>query len=650
MILKRFCLLSIFLLISSCGLLWAQNADPTEMPPPVEEVKDEPIRFVGDTYSDKHYYDGRLRYAVGVHNYQAMRANRSQPPEATADKVGWTYSHQPYLAYWNGKYHLQYLSNVYSEHIPPGRTLLMTSDDGFHWSPPEVVFPKYSLPQIDRYFETIGDVDLADGTFGVMHQRMGFYVAPNGRLLTSGFYSFSPPPEYTSPNDGQGIGRVVREVYEDGTYGPIYFIRYNRSAGWDESNTRYPFYTESDDEGFIAACDSLLANKLMTLQWQEEDMYDPDFYEFDAGETFSSFMWTQRPDDSYLGVMKDEIASLSKDGVHWTEPGSIPTFNTTRAKIWVQQTEDDRYALVYNHSGTSANRFPMVALTSNDAYEFDNPLLLNGEVPPMRYMGFEKNTGSQYFRGFAPGNGNPPGDYMWNTYSMNKEDIWVSRTPVPIRGTVDEHVSQDFENVDYDVSNLELWNLYVPKWAPVSIDNDPVKQDNKVLKLEDEEPYDYAIAQRTFPESKQQVTVEFDVYVEKVGNAYLLVEVQDKHGARPNALRFDGARVGMDRGGVEPAPLPYPSGKWMHVRMDLDLEKQGYTLYIDGEKIHDLPFDEEVESLERLVFRTGPWRGDVRQFIVDGEPGAKGIYKEDLPGADSKVDGSTYLIDNVKTY
>src|SRR5690625_3925861 len=104
---KQFLLLLSLVLLCLCSLSWAQDADPIEMPPPIEKVKDEPIKFVGETYNDKYYYDGRLRYAVGVHNYQAMRANRSQPPEAAADKVGWTYSHQPYLAYWNGKYYLQ---------------------------------------------------------------------------------------------------------------------------------------------------------------------------------------------------------------------------------------------------------------------------------------------------------------------------------------------------------------------------------------------------------------------------------------------------------------------------------------------------------------------------------------------------------------
>lgn len=648
--LKRFFPTLLGVLLYSCDYLLAQNETTHPMPPPIEEIKDEPIKFVGDEISDKRYYDGRLRYAIGVHNYQAMRANRTQPPEASDDVVGWTYSHQPYLAYWNGRFYLQYLSNVHSEHIPPGRTLMMTSDDGFHWSPPKVAFPKYSLPEIDRYFESIGEVDLPAGTFGVMHQRMGFYVAPNDRLLTLAFYSFSPPPAYPSPNDGQGLGRVVREVYKDGTLGPVYFIRYNRAAGWNENNTKYPFYTASDDKGFIEACDSLLADKLVTLQWQEEDMPDPGFYNFDAGETFSSFTWTRRPDGTLLGVMKDNIASLSPDnGMTWTEPGRIRTFRTTSAKIWVEKTADDRYALVYNHSGSRSNRFPMVVLTSTDAYRFDNPLLLNGEVPPMRYMGFEKNTGSQYFRGIAPGNGDPPGDYMWNTYSMNKEDIWVSRTPVPIRGSVEKHVSQDFQNLDDTVSNLVMWNLYVPKWAPVTIDNDPVEFGNKVLRLTDEDPYDYAIAQRAFPESRQ-VNIEFDIYVEKAGKSYLFVEVQDKHGYRPNSLRFDGVRVGMDRGATEPDPVLYKSGKWMNVRMELDVGKQMYSLYLDGEKIYDLRFDEKVEYLERIVFRTGPWRGDVRQFIIDGEPGAKGIYKEDLPGADQAVSESVFLIDNVKTY
>ena len=73
-----------------------------------------------------------------------------------------------------------------------------------------------------------------------MHQRMGFYVAPNGRLLTSGFYSYCPNVRW-GPNRGQGLGRVIREVHPDGSFGPIFFVRYNRHAGWDETEHALPF-------------------------------------------------------------------------------------------------------------------------------------------------------------------------------------------------------------------------------------------------------------------------------------------------------------------------------------------------------------------------------------------------------------------------
>ena len=51
-------------------------------------------------------------------------------------------------------------------------------------------------------------------------------------------------------------------------------------------------------------------------------------------------------------------------------------------------------------------------------------------------------------------------------------------------------------------ADLELWNLHVPKWTRVSIVTDPSKVANKCLELRDEDPYDYALAERAFPESR----------------------------------------------------------------------------------------------------------------------------------------------------
>jgi len=608
----------------------------------------EPIKYVGGIQCDKRYYDGRLRYAIGVHNYQALRANRTKPPEG--GMIGWTYNHQPYLCYWQGRFYLQYLSNLAGEHVPPGRTLLMTSQDGLNWSNPRVLFPQYALPQINGRYPDLGHVKLPAGTFSVMHQRMGFYIAPDGRLLTLAFYSFCPTP-FRGPNNGQGLGRVVREVYQDGTFGPIYFIRYNRHAGWNEKNTNYPFYRESPDSGFIKACDDLLANTLMTQQWQEEDMADDGFFATGVEDVLKAFSWCTRPDGTIVGVWKHRDAALSPDkGQSWTEIGKNRSLMACGAKTWIQQTDDGRYALVYNHSATEANRFPMTVMTSDDAHVFDGLLCLNGECPPMRFFGMHKNYGTQYFRGIVEGNGNPPGDHLWNTYSVNKEDIWVSRTPVPVRGTVDGHFSQDFEKVG-DESDLGLWNLYVPQWAPISIVEDPAKPGNQCLELRDEEPYDYAIAQRAFPESSR-VSVEFKIYVSKVGTSFLYMEVQDKSGYRPMSLRFDDQFLMMDRFDVDPDALAIQMGKWYHVRIELDCEEQEYSLYVNGKEIHDdIEFarTDEVQSVERLVLRTGPWRGDVRQFMMEGEPATKAIFVEDLYGTDDRSPLSVYLIDDVKT-
>ena len=630
------------------GIFLSSPAAAAKMPPSIKESAREPIKYVGGVKCDKRYYDGRLRYAIGVHNYQAMRSNRTKPPEG--GMIGWTYNHQPYLCYWNGRYYLEYLSNLTGEHVPPGRTLLMTSKDGLNWSNPRVLFPKYALPRIKGHYDDVGDVDLPAGTFSVMHQRMGFYIAPDGRMLTLAFYSFCRDP-FNGPNNGQGLGRVVREVYKDGTFGPIYFIRYNRHSGWNEKNTNYPFYKESPDKGFVKACDDLLADKLMTLQWQEEDMADDGFFAIGVDDQYKAFSWCHRPDGVVVGVWKNQKSALSPDnGKSWTKIVENKSLMCCGAKTWLQKTDDGRYALVYNHSATEENRFPMTVMTSDDAHIFDDLLCLNGEVPPMRFFGMHKNYGTQYFRGITEGNGNPLGDHIWNTYSVNKEDIWVTRTPVPIRGTVAHHFSQDFEKAS-DESELSMWNLYVPKWAPISIVEDPVKSGNKCLELRDEEPYDYGIAQRAFPESKK-VTVEFRIYIAKVGSSFLSVEVQDKSGYRPMCLRFDDRFLMMDRFNVDPDSLPIEVGKWYHIKMELDCGKNEYSLYVNGKEIHDdIEFarTDRVKSLERLVFRTGPWRGDVRQFIMEREPATKAIYVEDLYGTDDKSPVSIYLIDDVKT-
>ena len=92
-----------------------------------------------------------------------------------------------------------------------------------------------------------------------MHQRVGFYVSKSNRLIAMGYYGVSMD-EKDDPNDGNGIGRVVREIRKDGSFGPIYFIRYNH--GFNEKHRLSLMYKSSKDKDFVKACDEILSNPL----------------------------------------------------------------------------------------------------------------------------------------------------------------------------------------------------------------------------------------------------------------------------------------------------------------------------------------------------------------------------------------------------
>ncbi len=645
-------------LLAGCG----SGGDVSKIDGAWDAHADEPIKYVGENQPDKDYYDGALPHAVGVRHYQAYRANRSFPTEGNAP--GFTYNHQPYLAYWGDKFVLQFLEGLYQEHTPPTRIAYAESQDGRTWTAPRVLFPEYTLPEVAQ-----DGIVIPAGTKSVMHQRMGWYVAPNGLLLASGFYSFAATPRY-APNKGLGIGRVVREVKEDGSFGPIYFVRYNSHVGWNESNTNYPLYTSSDDADFVAACESLLADKLVTLQWWEEDRGEDGFFVINpsgkveqdptanivgfttsagAGKSFGYYI---RPDGITVGVWKNGWGALSNDnGATWTDIAKNKSLWTTGAKTWVQKTDDGKYSLVHDQSATKRNRYPLAIMTSTDGHEFDNLLTVQGEVPPERYQGIHKNPGPQYVRGIFPGNGNPPGDEQWVAYSMNKEDIWVTSIPTPVTGSVAEHVADDFNNAASE-ADVKMWNFYMPQWAPISLANDPADFDNTVLELLDEEPYDYALAERIFPRS-DRVAIGFRLWMDELKRgSFFAMEVQNEHGVRPLKLRFDEAWLSFSHFKTRgPNPVKLELGQWYEVRLLINCSTQTYAITVNGEAAHEaIAFGQQVDSVSRLVFRTGPYRGGARKWLADsGEPRAGGMYREDLPGSEAKFGTNRFYLDDVNT-
>lgn len=587
----------------------------------------EPVRYVGGTAIDPNVHEGRLRYAVGVENRQTFRANRTNPE--LAEGYGWTYNHASSLTYWNNTFYQQYLSNQVDEHVMPGQTLLVTSKDGRNWSKPEVVFPPYVAPK---------RVKIPKGYDGyMMHQRMGFYAAPNGKLLTVAFYAHTH-----NPFGKGGIGRVVREVKKDGTYGPIYFVRYSSHTQWNESNTSYPLYNRSDDREFVAACDSLLADKLLTLLWRDEDEGLDGFYDQSGPRGGSAFSYYHRKDGKLVGLWKRSLAALSDNDKTFSKSVEAPTLIMSGGKVWGQKTKDSRYALVYNPIELTQYRYPLTVVSGDDGVTFDNMLLVQGEVPPRRFFGRAKDFGPCYVRGLEEGNGETPGSDMWLTYSMNKEDLWVSRVPVPIQYRVVGPVADHFDLLK-EGGPVPDWNIYAPRWAPVDVVKAPGKTGNALL-LKDQDPEDYARAIRVFEETKV-ATLSMDVMAGEDNHGLLDIDVTDEFGNRPVRIRFDeNGKVLVTEGVTEKPVFDYQKGKSYELKLVVNAGLSGsFDVFMDGKVVaKQVVLAEAVKSVERLSLRTGLYRNFPKRTTPNQE------RVDPLAGCDDMVPPTVFYVDNVK--
>ncbi len=576
------------------------------------------VRYTGTTLSNVDYHHGQLSPAIGTHNIQTMRANRADKNNTTS----WTYNHAPMLAYWNNTFYLEYLSNPVGEHIAPGQSLLQTSKDGYSWNEPAVIFPTYKIPD---GFVKPGKKDSAKNSYAVMHQRIGFYTSKSKRFFALAYYGIVLGQK-DDPNDGNGIGRVIREIKTDGTFGPIHFLRYNHA--FNEKNTGYPFYRSSGDKELIAACDEILSTPLLMMQTVEEaDRNDP---LIPLQKDFKAFNYYHLSNGNVVALWKSALTSISKDeGRTWQyNPTRAPGFVNANAKIWGQKTSDKKYATVYN---PSEFRWPLALSVSDDGLKYKNLLLVNGEITSMRYGGAYKSYGPQYVRGIQEMDGTPPNGNMWVSYSMNKEDMWVSKIPVPVKDKETKDIDENFS----DAAVINNWNLYSPIWCRT------VVQDKK-LTLADSDPFDYAKAERIFPNAKK-VVAEFSVTAQQNHTGVLEIEMTDVKATACLRLMLDSTGSILTKQGYRNKSLgKYNAGEAIKIKIELNVTTRFYTVTInDGKPNNNLCFA-PVQSVERIVFRTGA----VRRFPNADTPTDQDY---DLPNADAKGKEAVYLIQYLKT-
>jgi hypothetical protein len=414
--------------------------------------------------------DAGLPPAIGVESYQVFRASKDVPD--ITDGRGWTYHHHVDMACWRGRLYVGWNSCERDEDVWPSRELYATSTDGRAWTPPREMFPQgVSTPL-----------------------RMYFFHASNDRMLVIAGMRV----DTADTSEDRKWPLVVRAIRDDHTLGDVFALQ--------GPHDKVPSFEHSGDPGFVAACNELLADRVFLeqqdrgkllgkrrMKWHDAAAWPArsvpgDSEKWVAGKAYSFF---QRPDGAIVGVSKMGWTTISQDnGETWSQPAVPPTLVTGKAKVWSQRTRDGRFALVYNPS--RKQRFPLAIVTGDDGVTFREMRIVQGELPVQRYAGLHRSIGPQYVRGISHWADDGSRDdidrnLLWLVYSMNKEDIWVSRVLLGAK--------------------CPTWNIYSPRWAPVTIAGDEIR-------LEDRDPYDHASATRVFDEQRN-ATITFDLRAEQ---------------------------------------------------------------------------------------------------------------------------------------
>jgi len=585
-------------------------APPAKVPsaPAVPGSDELPLQYIGPPLPDKGAADGKLMYSPGVQNIQLLRATRTSPPDfpaGTENEKGWTYQHHCGIGEWKGKlYGIWDMTHV-GEDNPPVRLVYATSDDGFNWSPPKDLYP------FNRAYNS----------------RFYFYKSSNDRMLVfaSGWY------ETDNVAEDRKIRLYCREITADHKLGKIYTLI-------KPAEGHPPAYTESKDAGFLQACREALNNKPLLEQAdygiltgdKRIKWHDPKNWPGGRIPSIGGDLWIfgkamnfyHRKDGVLVANCKMGWTTLSRDeGETWSFPTIPPGIKGGGGKTWAQATPDGRYAMIYIPQDD--HRFPMAVTTSDDGITFDNMRSIHSDLPPQRYEGRAKPIGPQYLRGVSEwgtdGSRNEK-DCIWTIYSMSKEDIWISRIPVPILAEAKNHANENFDNVAVG-PRVPEWNTYSPQWAPVSIE---AKGDNHFLQLEDREPGDYARAIRTFPVSKT-VNASFRVAAAQAGRGTFEVELLGELGTRPVRIIVTDQIT--------------KAGQWLNYTIQADCATGKYSVSVNGtEVVKNAAFAEASPIVYAISFRTGKAHARPR-----------GRAKRDLKNVEHPVEKVVYCIDDVKT-
>ena len=227
---------------------------------------------------------------------------------------------------------------------------------------------------------------------------------------------------------------------------------------------------------------------------------------------------------------------------------------------------------------------------------------------------------------------------MWMAYSVNKEDMWIARVPVPVRTEWNGPVRDEMDGMEKEELR-NIWNLYVPSWGGAGLEEHNGKRS---LHLWDEDLYNRARAERIFEES-DRVEIRLSLTVESVSRDRIMLGVESGDGRRLLAIvwKADG-EAAVRTGGRDWQLGGYIPGEELDCMIAIDCRECVYEVTMtQGDRNYRKKgaLGAAADSAQRVVIATKynlPFQG----LEVNGRDGDIG----NLPEADKPVERSSVRI------
>ena len=317
-----------------------------------------------------------------------------------ATETGYKFCHHPQLIVFQDRCYAMWSNGLRDEDAAGQRILFCSTADGQNWSAPKVLTDhnggrgicvaagfRVHRQQLIAYYTVTGGQNF--------HPETALYARVSGdgekwkpaRRITRGFF-INPPLQLSNGHLVMG-GEHVGEQRTTARMRMLVTEAADGLSGWQEAKITVP--------------------DLKVIGYAEPNMF-------------------QRQDGAVVMPLRNYsgffYVATSRDlGRSWSTPMKT-NFPDSTARFALGKLPDQTVYLVNNPSPKQFDRHLLAISTSSDGREFKRAWIIRNQPTEMRYPGRSKLNGWQYPHAIVWK------DYLYVAYSINKEDVAVTRIPL----------------------------------------------------------------------------------------------------------------------------------------------------------------------------------------------------------------------------